>query len=124
MFASLAFSQQEASVWYFWKHSLSFWLNQYTFCWRFTFSTSALSVNENAINQQTYLYPNPAVDKFYLTSADKVSLEISDVCGKLLKTYNNIDKSNPIDISGLEDGVYFVSIINDTESRTIKLMKN
>ena len=89
-----------------------------------SFSTSALSVNENAINQQTYLYPNPAVDKFYLTSADKVSLEISDVCGKLLKTYNNIDKSNPIDISGLEDGVYFVSIINDTESRTIKLMKN
>ena len=89
-----------------------------------SFSTSALSINENVLNRQTYLYPNPASDKFYLTSTDKVNLEISDVFGKLLKTVKNIDKWNPIDISGLEYGIYFISIINDTESKTIKLLKN
>ncbi|MEC4050434.1 T9SS type A sorting domain-containing protein [Flavobacterium sp. SUN046] len=89
-----------------------------------SFSINALSVNENDTDQQTFLYPNPATDKFYLISTDQVTLQISDVSGKLLKSYKNVDKSNPIDISGLEDGVYFVSIINDSESKSIKLIKN
>ena len=72
------------------------------------------------------VYPNPANDKLFMSyagnSADKVFYTISDVYGRtvLEKKFMNDEY---IDISGLTEGIYFITIKDEKTSTTNKFIK-
>ena len=59
---------------------------------------------------ETKLFPNPASDFISVTtnSTEKVKLEIYDLNGRLLLSDENVNSSKPINIAGLDNGIYFV----------------
>jgi hypothetical protein len=67
------------------------------------------------------VYPNPAHDFFYLKGmADAISLTITDVTGKIVKSAA-MDGKNSVDIADLQNGNYIVTIIAGKGVSTDKL---
>jgi hypothetical protein len=83
-----------------------------------TYGTEPLSVNENSF-LDFKIYPNPVLDKLYISSEGKqiISLTISSIKGE--KVLENIPVYNQIDVSALSKGLYFIEI-NTSEGRSIE----
>ncbi|MFC2111035.1 T9SS type A sorting domain-containing protein [Bacteroidota bacterium] len=66
--------------------------------------------------QDIYLYPNPAQNYINILlnkpSSRDIEIQIYDIVGKLINTYNheNLQSFNKIDISKLKAGIYFVKV--------------
>jgi hypothetical protein len=77
---------------------------------------------ENEISEVLKIFPNPAGDYISILS-DKIinSVQIFDINGKLLKSVS--DSFEDIDISGFEQGMYFVLIYTDDEVLKKKFVK-
>jgi hypothetical protein len=74
------------------------------------------------------LYPNPASDFviFEMRNENSVSLEITDITGKLVvseKIEANTDKVQ-IDLSGVDDGVYIYRMFDGKQQQTGRLVVN
>jgi hypothetical protein len=99
----------------------------------FSSASPYVGIGENTVRENVVLFPNPASDKlqveFTLPGFINGSLVINDVAGKeVLKTglQNNHELIN---ISLLDRGIYFVTIIlngKSSDARTItkKLIRN
>lgn len=90
----------------------------------FAVATSVLSTNETAVNklESIKIYPNPAKDILNVelpNSIKNFSLEINDMSGKLISTYEN---ENKINVSKLANGVYLCTIKSDGETMTKKII--
>ena len=76
-------------------------------------------------------YPNPVKEELYLKwelVADKTvtSIYLYDINGQVLKTYDNLDKANNLNIPffNYPTGTYLVVLVyNDGEQKTIKIVK-
>jgi hypothetical protein len=69
------------------------------------------------------VYPNPAKDKFYLRSNEqKLNIQILDITGRIV-LINTISGSDPIDISSLKNGIYFLQAKGKKVYPTQKLIK-
>ncbi|MGB2116693.1 MAG: T9SS type A sorting domain-containing protein, partial [Flavobacteriaceae bacterium] len=68
------------------------------------------------------MYPNPSSDLITFNS-DISQLNILDVSGKLVLKKTNLTKLKPVDIAELKNGIYIVTIKNNTTSQSIKLIK-
>ena len=69
------------------------------------------------INKNIYIYPNPSEDFIHINLNNVFNtIILSDINGREIKSYEN---STKIDISFLEDGVYFLNI-NSTSVKFIK----
>jgi hypothetical protein len=87
------------------------------------FNNSTLS-NSQFSENVTGIYPNPTTGIFNIkTSAINSSYSITNVNGKLLSEGTSIER-NQIDIKNLQNGLYFVTIKNDLNSKTFKIIKN
>ena len=89
-------------------------------------STLSLDDSNSSIKQVINVYPNPATNK--ITLSEKFSenqIILFDLLGKNypVKLINNYNSSTRIDISNLSGGLYFVKIINDNSSKSIKFIK-
>ncbi|QCE42608.1 T9SS type A sorting domain-containing protein [Psychroserpens sp. NJDZ02] len=75
-------------------------------------------------NQVITIYPNPAKDILQLQSTLNQLLEftIRDVSGKTI-VKNSFDRQKQIDISGLANGLYFVTFYNAGTIETLKFIK-
>ena len=66
------------------------------------------------IDGHVTLFPNPATDKIYFRSESFIilSVEIYDILGQKLKTYNygSGTKEGTLDIADLEDGIFIVQM--------------
>ena len=74
--------------------------------------------------QEVNLYPNPASDLLYINAKNtsKISVSIYDILGvKILK--KDIDNNESVDISSLENAVYFALIESDNFTKTITFIK-
>lgn len=80
-----------------------------------------LGVEEKTI-ESLEIFPNPA-SEFVSISSDKIiiSAQIFDINGKLIKLVS--DTFENIDISGLEQGMYFVLVFTDNEVLTGKFVR-
>ncbi|MEI6815970.1 MAG: ice-binding family protein [Bacteroidota bacterium] len=82
-----------------------------------------IRVDHNLIN----VYPNPAKDRItvFLVSKEKVTIELEDVTGRVLKTmeYKDIAGEFVMDISGLNTGVYCLKATFSDKSVTTKVLK-
>lgn len=68
------------------------------------------SVEDNSTSNYNFIYPNPAKDFIYLNDIVR-TYTISNLNGEIIQIDNNL-KSPKIDISKLENGVYFLSFKN------------
>lgn len=79
---------------------------------------------ENIVENNTVIYPNPVTDLITIKSIDKLetkSISLIDMKGKIIY-FNNI-KNNVVDLSFLERGFYIV-ILDDDKTKIFKIIKN
>ncbi|MGM0620820.1 MAG: T9SS type A sorting domain-containing protein, partial [Bacteroidota bacterium] len=77
--------------------------------------------NYSKINMQ--FYPNPATD--YITiSSDEMNgkLQIIDISGKILKVINVTQPAQRVELSGIQPGIYFISLESGNTKVTEKLI--
>ena len=86
----------------------------------------ALSVEDNVLDLQLKLYPNPTSQSLYVSHPDVNSFGITivDLNGKQLYQ-GTINKEEPLDLSGYTQGIYTVTIENTTTKKknTYKIIK-
>lgn len=87
---------------------------------------STLSINDFS-NSRVNIYPNPAVDKIYMSIAtNDVSYKVYSANGKVLKSNHVLNASEnlvQIDISDLAAGIYFLSIETKSGKKVKKIIK-
>ena len=86
----------------------------------------ALSVEDNTMDIQLRLYPNPTTQSLYITHPEFSSfgVQIADLNGKQLYA-GSIKKDEPLDVSSYPQGLYLVIIENTTthQKNTYKIIK-
>ena len=87
---------------------------------------NVLNVNEQDFIKEISVYPNPVSSTFNLKTAtndlSSLSIQIFNVIGKKVYEEKSL-KSKTIDVSELSSGIYILKIINETQQKTIKLIK-
>lgn len=86
----------------------------------------ALSVEDNVLDVQLRVYPNPTSQSLYVSHPDMNSFGITivDLNGKQLYS-GTINKEEPLDVSNYTQGMYLVTIENTTTNKknTYKIIK-
>jgi len=86
----------------------------------------ALSVEDNLLDVQLKVYPNPTSQSLYVTHPDMSSFGITivDLNGKQLYS-GSINKDEPLDVSKYTQGMYMVTIENTSNNKknTYKIIK-
>ncbi len=86
----------------------------------------ALSVEDNTMDVQLRIYPNPTSQSLYVSHPDMSSFEITivDLNGKQLYS-GTINKEEPLDVSNYTQGMYMVTIKNTAANKknTYKIIK-
>jgi hypothetical protein len=67
-------------------------------------------ISENS--NQPNLYPNPNNGNFTIETAEKQTVQIFDINGRIVLTQTISGKTN-IDVSSLNEGIYNISFINE-----------
>ena len=85
----------------------------------------SLSVEEQEIELDLYLVPNPAENKLSIQSSLSIKkYQIFDITGKFIVEKSNLDSTNfEIDITELPLGTYFISLNADNSTKKIKFIK-
>ncbi|RLD83184.1 MAG: hypothetical protein DRJ10_03990, partial [Bacteroidetes bacterium] len=66
------------------------------------------------------LFPNPTTGKLFIEGVEGANIKVYNITGKVVASYSDFsDKS--IDLSGLENGVYFIDIVTDNNTITKKV---
>jgi hypothetical protein len=85
-----------------------------------------LGVEDNLLDLQIKVYPNPTSQSLYVTHPDMNSFGITivDLNGKQLYS-GTINKEEPLDVSNYTQGMYLVTIENTTTNKknTYKIIK-
>ena len=86
----------------------------------------ALSVEDNVLDVQLKVYPNPTSQSLYVSHPELNSFGITivDLNGKLLYK-GSINKDEPLDVSNYTQGMYLVTIENKASNKknTYKIIK-
>jgi endonuclease I/chitodextrinase len=86
--------------------------------------TATLDV-KNIIFESFKMFPNPTNgDKVYFSVTEAAIINVYNILGKLLTTYDVTKSKNYIDISKLTKGIYLVKINSKEQYITKKLIKN
>ena len=74
----------------------------------------------------TKVYPNPTSDFLFIDTIEKQiqKIEFFDLQGRLIKTINENKDKYQIDISNLQSATYLVKLSTETNSETIRFVKN
>lgn len=79
-------------------------------------------ISTTGINEVISLYPNPATNFINMKLTKNSSVEIYDALGRLQMKINATVGINRIDLNGLQKGLYFADIMNDTEHKVEKFI--
>ena len=85
------------------------------------FSKGLLSTN-NYIENKISIYPNPSKGEIYVSNIADFDIEIFNVMGKKVYSNKNLSSNNPINLSSLQSGIYFVNVLNKNQKQSIKLI--
>jgi len=86
--------------------------------------TATLDV-KNIIFESFKMFPNPTNgDKVYFSVTESAIINVYNILGKLVTTYDVTKSKNYIDISKLAKGIYLVKINSKEQYITKKLIKN
>lgn len=80
-------------------------------------------LEENQIQNNISLYPNPTKERVYInTSIPIKQMTICNLLGQEIQKYNNLETTSSINISGLNEGVYFVKIYTEKVALSKKIV--
>ncbi len=82
-----------------------------------------LSVESETLQNSITIYPNPATNRVTINNPRSIPLKsflIHDIQGRMIK--KSVSTSEPIDISNLQSGVYFITIESIKEAITKRLV--
>ena len=86
-----------------------------------TTTTRVEKVNQNDI----LIYPNPTTGVLNIRSKENIKqIIISNITGKTILTNSNVNQTTPIDLSGIKNGIYIITIKTDSGIINKKLIKN
>lgn len=88
--------------------------------------TTVLGVEDFSLNA-TSIYPNPSSGEFYIKTKTNLSkVNLYNQTGALVKTINVTDDSKEVElsVSGVQAGVYFLELQNDSEKYWKKVIVN
>jgi photosystem II stability/assembly factor-like uncharacterized protein len=93
--------------------------------WASPVAEVVLGTSDIITNSNLSIYPNPADDLLYLSTpiAFTGDVRIFDSAGKLLQYNREVSQREGIDVSGLQNGIYFIRIESDSGSATKKFIK-
>ena len=92
---------------------------------------TAIAVTPKSEISQITLFPNPASDittlSYYTLTPQKIIIELTDISGKIIKTFvNEIPEPGPhssiLDLKGIAKGIYFVKATSNGERFSQKLI--
>jgi hypothetical protein len=91
-------------------------------------SNGILSAKEIEYEDPLFIYPNPVEDiLFFNLSTSKIkynSAIITDVTGKKVLNFTDISNLSFLNLSGLNQGTYFLTLISGTQSKKpLKIIK-
>ena len=74
-------------------------------------------------NDAIQIYPNPVKDQLTINNGELkiINVEIVDITGKIISTFNS--QLSTINVSSLQQGIYFVKIETDKGIVTRKIVK-
>lgn len=82
--------------------------------------SATTGINESLLTSSTSVYPNPTTGLLHIQSAEKIqNIRIYTLSGETILETN----SNALSIENLPAGMYFLSIITNTKTETIKIIK-
>jgi len=89
--------------------------------------TTDINEESSLDNSSFKIYPNPASDHITIEGANSLTgtctIQIIDVVGKVVYSANDeLEGSTRLNINSLQQGIYFLTITNDTSSRSGKLI--
>ena len=88
---------------------------------------AVLNIDKEKFINGVSVYPNPLNNRFSIQATKTIditslSIQIYNVIGKKVFEKKSL-KSNTIDVSSLKSGIYILKIMNETQHKTIKLVK-
>jgi len=83
----------------------------------------ALSVEQLNMVSRITMYPNPATSEVRLVVDANVTVTITDMNGREIKSQQLTPSSNAVDVSELMSGTYVVSVSSENKTNTYKLLK-
>lgn len=81
---------------------------------------------ENMSPVSVNVYPNPTPNSLYIKTENNEKVNqvvIYNAIGGIIKVINEMESNQPIDVSGLTKGVYFIKLKIDDRFKTIKIIK-
>jgi len=84
--------------------------------------SNAVSIDEQNLNNNIFLYPNPTCDNISLFGTEIISFEIIDIKGRILKRQKVTNNHLSYDISNLSKGFCFIRIYTSKGVRVRKLV--
>jgi hypothetical protein len=71
------------------------------------------------------MYPNPAKDVLYVQGLGNYKIiQIADANGNILQRQVVVSDMQPVDIHNLTPGIYILTLTGNSESKTVKFIKN
>ena len=92
-------------------------------------NSCVLGVEEEVLVAKVSISPNPAIDLVSVSleeiiNYDEISIDIFDLLGKKVSSVSQVGPKNNLNVSGFNNGVYFISIMkNGVLIKTSKLIK-
>lgn len=88
------------------------------------FQPMTTSINNFSDRDRVEIYPNPTSEilNIEFSNSEETEISVVDVFGNKIKKQKVKDKKEVVDISGIEDGVYFVAVKN-LEQQTVSIKK-
>jgi hypothetical protein len=89
------------------------------------FCDGVTSVEEELVDHMVTYQPNPAQDMITFRSDEAVirSIQIINVKGQLVQSYNNIDNiSHTVNRNNIPDGIYYAQLRFDDGNQTIRFV--
>jgi len=97
-------------------------------CLIIKYNLNSIGIENEYISLPVISYPNPFTDELNintLTELNEASFEITDASGRYVKAYKNMNgKNHTINLGELNNGLYFMKIISQNRSATLKIIKN
>ena len=88
-------------------------------CMTFTFEKTT-GIVENAL-EEVEVYPNPARNILHINNVEKANIDIYSITGQRIKTINNMNGNQDIDISDLANGIYILKMQDGQNTRVEKI---
>lgn len=84
-----------------------------------TVPTAVANINQDEV----FFYPNPANSKINIASTVS-QVNVIDMQGRIVLTWNNASSSNSIDVSHLSKGIYLLNLQVKNQNKLEKLIIN